>query len=396
MLACRGVFLTGIIGSPPPKLLLKGFCVFRLGMQFHQLISETVESIQANEKNRVRLASELAFLRDCTLELGSSLEVREPCFVSSYIPSVQNESVVGVDSGFVVKSLHSVDIVLVRAMGVLFSFQEGVLAHAEYAPGFFQFPKPFLFGASLLDLHELEQSKSLIRLREEINLARELIESKKPSFCLLDGSLVPQYADKPPKDSNLTSEYHHLLSAFASLYESATRNNCELVGCVEDSRGNRFRSILSDELLPRFKRALSALDSVSDSVLLQYVLRKNERSMAFSYSRRVSEHPILNDLGKWGEEIFACYIKPSDLDRPLRIEFLHSASEPISAHANRVASVVSALSGLHREYAYPSVLIEADLRARLRPEEVDLVFNKIRDKLTRSVAMPLRRNSRPF
>ncbi len=366
-------------------------------MQFHELINEAVSTIHSNERKRLRVSESLAFLREENLSKLSLSEVLEPRFISPCPPDLGDFSVVGVDSGFCVKSLHSVDVVLVRCVGVCFSFQNGTLFSAQYDPGFFQFPKPFLFGQSILDLHELEQSKSLVRLQEEIGMATRLIREKKPAFCLIDGSLVPQYADKPPKDSGLTSAYHQLLDAFRLLYSTAQEHNCELVGCVEDSRGNRFRSILSQSVLPAYKKELFELESVSDSVLLQYVLKRFERSFAFSYTKNVSEHPILNDLAPWGEKIFACYTKPSDLDRPLRIEFLHTDSTAsLSDHANKVASVITGLSSLHREYAYPSVLIEADLRAKLTPEEIDLVFNKIRDKLNRNVAMQLRRNSRPF
>ncbi|MEM4261883.1 MAG: hypothetical protein QXI10_02880, partial [Candidatus Diapherotrites archaeon] len=68
----------------------------------------------------------------------------------------------------------------------------------------------------------------------------------------------------------------------------------------------------------------------------------------------------------------------------------------VSSVANEVASVVFALSSLHREYAYPSVLIDADLHARLSPQEIELVFNKIFDKLGGSSRLRLRRENRPF
>jgi hypothetical protein len=364
-------------------------------MQFHELINRAVSTIHSNEETRQRLGAQLSFLRSADLTSLLSPEIRETRLVLPCVPSAPSGFVIGVDSGFVVKSLHSVDVVLVRAVGVCFGFEKGVLASAEYDPGFFSFPKPYLFGGAMMDLHELEQSKSLLRLAEEVELATRLVVEKKPSFCLLDGSLVPQYADKPPKESGLTNAYHRVLAAFSRLYATCVSQGCELVGCVEDSRGNRFAGILSDAVLPSFDRELRGLESISDSVLLSHVLLPKERSMAFRYTKDVAAHPILNDLGEWGDRICACYLRPSALDRPLRIEFLHSEGD-VSAHADRIGGVIMALSSLHREYAYPSVLIEADLRARLKPEEIDLVFNKILDKLSRNVSMQLRRNSRPF
>jgi hypothetical protein len=55
---------------------------------------------------------------------------------------------------------------------------------------------------------------------------------------------------------------------------------------------------------------------------------------------------------------------------------------------------VFALSSLHKEYSYPSVLIEADLRAGLNETDISVVYDKLIDKLGPKVRM--RRNSRPF
>ena len=62
---------------------------------------------------------------------------------------------------------------------------------------------------------------------------------------------------------------------------------------------------------------------------------------------------------------------------------------------DKISSVIYQLSSLHREYAFPSPLIEADLRACLNPDEIEFVFNKIEDKLGNSFRL-MRRDSRPF
>ena len=56
--------------------------------------------------------------------------------------------------------------------------------------------------------------------------------------------------------------------------------------------------------------------------------------------------------------------------------------------------MVYALSSLHKEYSYPSVLIEADLRAGLNETDISVVYDKLIDKLGPKIKM--RRNSRPF
>lgn len=244
----------------------------------------------------------------------------------------------------------------------------------------------------------MECSKSLLRLREEIRTAREVIEKFSPKYCLLDGSIIPQYADKPRHGSSLVSNYGSIINDFQELYETAERKNCILIACVEDSRGSRFGAILQDTVLAKEKLCEPALlDNCFDSVLLDHLLQTCERSFAFSYTKKISEHPILNEFKReWAEKVFAFYLKPSEFDRPLRVEFLRNPSPELTEQANNIAGIVFALSSMHREYAFPSVLIEADLRAKLKPEEVELVFNKIRDKLSKRLRMQLRRNSRPF
>lgn len=364
-------------------------------MPFFSVIDEAVLTIQSNETARQQLARQLGFLRSKPMEL-ESLEVQESSFVCPVARRPLDARIAAADSGFVSKPLHSIDLVLVRAVGVLFEYQNSIVNAARYFPGFFDFPKPFLSNHAL-DLAELDLSTSFLRLREEIRLAKQIIAQEKPNFFLMDGSLVPQYAEKPRRDSKLSSHYELVVNDFLDLYQTAKENNTELVGCVKDSRGSRFASILRETILPFFGvRTPLGLNLVLDSVLLDHVLQPGERSFAFSYTKNISEHAILQDFGEWGKQVFACYVKPSALDRPLRFEFMHSGHESLTEHANRVSSVLFELSSLHREFAFPSVLIEADLRARLKPHEIDIVFNRICDKLNKRLHLQLRRNSRPF
>ena len=192
--------------------------------------------------------------------------------------------------------------------------------------------------------------------------------------------------------------YRGVIDEFQNLYSVAEKNNCCLIGCVEDSRGSRIREILQKEVLPKTDILKPEfLDDMLDSLLLDSILDLGERSFAFPYTSGVKEHPILMDYDdKWANNIYAFYIKAAELDRPLRVEFLKDRNENLQEKTNEVASVVYSLSSMHREYAYPSVLIEADLRARLRPEEIDTVYNKIMDRLSVNTRLTMRRSNRPF
>jgi len=364
-------------------------------MNLSNVINEAVSYIHSSETAKNDAATALLKLKNENLSTLGSKELHEERLLYDVKKSGLDFSVGGVDSGFVDKKLPSLDLVLVRSVGVLFVYENNLIKEARYIPGYYQFPLPHLTNHAL-ELDEFNCSKSLIRLKEEVNSAKHLIRSFKPKYLFLDGSIIPQYQDKPRKDSSINDLYHSIIREFQDLYEEAEKNNVILIGCVEDSRGSRFRSILQEEILPH-KNAIppEKLDFLFDSALLDHLLAVGERTFAFSYTKNISQHPILNDFDKkWSERIYSFYLKPSLYDRPLRVEFIKSGE--LKQQVDHIASVVYALSCLHREYAYPSILIEADLRARLKPEEIDIVYNKILDKIGKNIKMKLRRDSRPF
>ena len=184
-------------------------------------------------------------------------------------------SIAGVDSGFASKRLSFIDLVLIKTTGVLFKYKNGAQKEAVYYPAPFSFPKPALLKQGL-EKDEEQQSVSLLRLREEINCAVEMIKKFKPNFMFLDGSIVPQYQDKPKKESELNDDYRSIISLFEKLYKVAEENCCTLVACVEDSRGARFCQILAEEILPKSSSVVSSKISPSqlngsfDASLLDY------------------------------------------------------------------------------------------------------------------------------
>ncbi|MEM4272564.1 MAG: hypothetical protein QXH30_03150, partial [Candidatus Bilamarchaeaceae archaeon] len=86
----------------------------------------------------------------------------------------------------------------------------------------------------------------------------------------------------------------------------------------------------------------------------------------------------------------ALYSKPVRGDRPIRIEFLNG-QRPFG----EVAEFISALSSINRSYAYPAILIDADLRAALYPEELERAVKSL-SLFAGPSLLNLRRNSRPF
>src|SRR3989338_4833062 len=364
-------------------------------MELFKAIDEAVSRIHSNESRRLKFFDSISFLKEKNLSEFNSIELLEESLAYPVNLKEFSGRIAGIDSGFIGQNFSSMDLILVRAMAAIFNYVNGSLAKADYFPNFFKFPDPIILTDSL-ERDEFNCSKSLHRLREEVSLSRKVIEKFKPEFLFIDGSIVPQHADKPRSDSSINKLYGEVLSCFQSLYESAEKNNCELIACVEDSRGTRFSALLQKEILNSLKVDSHLLDNCFDSVLLDYFLEKGERRFCFSYSSKKEKHPILNDMHeKWSEKIHCFYLKPSKYDRPLRVEFL-SSKEELKEKAERISETVLALSSLNREYAYPSILIEADLRARLKPEEINIVVDNLINKAGRQFFIQQRRDKRPF
>ena len=310
-----------------------------------------------------------------------------------------NCSVAGIDSGFVSKKLSFIDLVLIKTAGAIFTYKNGDLVDSKYHPSPFSFPEPVLLKSGL-EKDEEAQSISLIRLEQEVNCDIETIKKFKPKYLFIDGSIVPQYQDKPRKESGINEEYHSIVSLFEKLYKVAEENACTLVACVEDSRGTRFRQILQEEILPIHKSKIdtSLLNSTFDASLLDFYLHEGERTFAFPYTDKIDSHAILKDYKEeWAKSVFVFYLKCSDFDKPLRVEFICKGEKnlvELKDKATEIAQVVYSLSSLHKEYSFPSVLIEADLRAGLSEQEVNVVYQRLIDKLGTKIRM--RRTNRPF
>ncbi|MEM3030922.1 MAG: DNA double-strand break repair nuclease NurA [Candidatus Micrarchaeia archaeon] len=290
--------------------------------------------------------------------------------------------IAAVDGGLVAQEFHGLDLVLSRAAAVLFEYEDGMLAKHAYHPA--AFPEPDADALGALDTHDFNLHKSLFRLKKELACASEAIAKWSPHALLLDGSLVPQLSDRPGEESELKELYREVIAAYTSLYALSVSAGCLLIGVVKDSRGKRFVELLA--------KALGEPVASNDTPFLHFLLEKGERTPALPLSSATAQHSILKDFGTWGGRIAVLYLKPGKEDRPLRVEFIWGAAQP-----DAVAALVHSLACINEKYAYPAVLIEADLRAALDRTELERIYREL--VLTAGLsasALRLRRDSRPF
>ncbi|MBU1197629.1 DNA double-strand break repair nuclease NurA [Candidatus Micrarchaeota archaeon] len=356
-----------------------------------EAIQRAVHDIRETES---RLQSFASHLKKNSPEFGAN-DLLDSKLMVPVVDSEVNGSISAVDGGLLAEELHSLDLLLVRSAAVVFKYEHSKLKSYSFIPS--GFPPYDVFTPAALDTHEFAWFKNLKRLNSEISRALEIVKIHSVDALFLDGSIVPQLSDKPPHDSPLYADYRLLVKQLLELYAVCEEKNCMLLGIIKDSKGKHFLSLLKRELsLPAAQTQI--LERTNDTAFIFTLLEPKQRTFAFRYSA-LPEHPILKDLGVFRERICSVYLKAVKYDRPLRIDFLLPQQEtkhPLS-FVNRLTSLVYSLSKHNPKYAYPPVLIEADLRAAMHPKEMDLVYKRVASSLGFQPSIfKLRRHSRPF
>jgi uncharacterized protein (UPF0335 family) len=349
-----------------------------------QKLREIAESISRLDEERKTIA--------CGMR-GRAIDVLpdalERGMVLPVAPAPLDFSVAAVDGGLLAQEFHGFDMLLTRAVAVLFSYRGGKLEGHEYWPC--ALPESEIAVTHTLDTHEFQRFKSLFRLKTEIGTALSACQKFSPKFMLLDGSILPQVSDRPGAgEEEPKALYDEIIASYTSLYSLCEERGIRLVGVIKDSRGRRFIEILERMLVEKERETLR---KSSDTSLLNHMLAEMERTASFSYATEQKEHVVLKDLGGWGSRIAVFYAKPVPGDRPVRIEFLSAGG----AGAGEVASAICSLCAINAKYAQPAALIEADLRAAMSPLELERAYKDlfVRTGL-RSSMLKLRRDSRPF
>jgi uncharacterized protein (UPF0335 family)/disulfide oxidoreductase YuzD len=345
-------------------------------------LEQIILSIAKLEEERKELAEKLR---------GSSIEIFPDALERGLIHKIDkkeiNAKIAAVDGGLLAQEFHGFDLVLSRAVAVIFEYENSSKKKHFYHPR--AFPEPDVDALTALDTHEFTWHKGLFRLKKEIRTAIETIEKFKPDYLFIDGSIVPQISDKPSEDSLVRPLYNEVVSYYGELYEKSEKNDCQLVGIIKDSRGKRFIEIIEKS---SSKLNTEILKKSNDSSFLHFLLNEGERTFTLNYASSAREHQVLKDLKDWGARVKILYMKPVSEDRPLRVEFLDVKKE-----VDEVASLVYSISKINKKYAYPAILIEADMRAAMDRLEIDRAYGNLLLKAgMRSSILKLRRDMRPF
>lgn len=302
--------------------------------------------------------------------------------------------VAGVDGGLLAMSFHGVDLLVARAVGVVFDYSSGRLASCGYFPE--KAPVPSVLelpqGAQDADFRLLS---GLNRTLFEIECALGCARKFSPDLLVLHGPVGPHLSTKPERSSPAREVYERLNSAYLGLYRHCSDKNITLIGVVEDSRGGRFSEIAFRHFLPP---EMAGLSGMRDTALLFDALDHGERTFAFKYAANPAGHPVLSDLKEWAGKLYSFYAKTAECDRPIRVDFLaFEGAGSVGEQADAIASRLFSMSHWNRMYGLPPVLIEADCRARLSEEDGEFIRDMVFDKVGQSpLTLDLRRSGRPF
>jgi len=364
-----------------------------------ELTEEFAKRIVEIENKRKKIGELLREINSNTKLLLDQEVLEEKIIVSVSKAKLLEIKVAGVDGGLVKRSFHGIDLMLLRAIGVLFNYKDDKLEKVEYYPEAIPTPTAKMTFDPFSTL-EFELNSNMERQIIEIKTARETIEKLNPAMIFLHGSIVPHYTEKPGKDSFLFPTYQRMIDSYKRLFEVAKEKGTIVAGIIEDSRGTRFCEIVNKNILSRAKAEITAdikplLERTKDSNLLSYALELNERSFVFRYSSKPEDHPVLKEFGnELAYLIFSFYLKTAEFDRPIRIDFL--GNKGIFKVANQLSSVLLALAG-HSGYGIPSVLIEADQRAKLSKKDLELFYHDLINRTGNLAStFSLRREQRPF
>lgn len=364
---------------------------------FQKRLDEIIDKIGYFESRRIKIGQFLREIND-SFKIGPSEEIVDEKIINPVIENALDKiRILGVDGGIVKHSYHGLDLMLMRSVGTIFEYSDGKLNRVDYHPDSNPLPDPRIIFDSFSDI-ELNSCYNFERQIMEINSAKEAIEKFKPDVVMLDGSVIPHYVPKPDNPV-LVEYYQNLIKTYISLFEIVKNTKTILAGVIEDSRGIKFCDILSRTVLDQAESDVSkelklVLEKTKDSNLLYYALNKGERTCVFNYSKNPKVHPILKEFESMGNSFYSFYIKTVDFDRPLRVDFIGSGN--IHETVNKLSNILMQTCG-HSGYGFPSVLIEADQRARLTEKDLDMFYSDLINRVGNvSTLFKMRRETRPF
>ena len=339
-------------------------------------VSRISKILEGMERRRLKLSSAIRKINHTEFRIGN---LTNDLIVNEIKPKKVSGRFAGIDGGLLMKSFHGIDLIVTRAVSAIFDYEESQLKNSTYIT-----TEPLVIEFESGSPNELALVAGLQRTIIELSVAIQTLD-KNPEYLLLDGSIAPHPTMGGAKNTHRLL-YLRMIKMYDELIKRADEQNCTVIGVVEDSKSKYFSNTLNDIIVPNLPSKSKALftdvQTFRDTALLFDTLLHNQRTFTF----KLSKHPAV----KYGENLYGFYLKTAKYDRPIRIEFVSDTPKELS---NRIAQSVLGLSTFST-YGIPSVIIEADARAKLTRYYMEYI-ERLLGKTT-PLLMKLRREVRPI
>jgi hypothetical protein len=331
--------------------------------------------------------------------------------------------IAAVDGGLGWRKYLGIQMTLIKAAVVLYEFNgKNIPKISNYEPSSRDSNYQFYTDYCLNNENHGTLLAGFRRCIAENRLLMEFLESdyRQPDIVLLDGSLCippsPFYID----NEDIQDFYRLCVQSYLDLYNFCEKHRILLVGSIKDSKSTIFRDLLNRSF-PFFLQKYSSLSPFykvqypqifrrfTDTELLFKILPPNTRTVAFQYfdnnkiERNITNSPPLqneNSLSQLNQDfcpdedpenrnvpinkssnknafplpVYASYLQFSQVDLPLRLEFLSSLdTHEINRRIEQIASILSPITGINPICTLPLPQVEAHMRAHLPAQELDMV-----------------------
>jgi len=357
------------------------------------LLSQLVEEIERIETTKKQFGEVMCQIKS-TINLSKFPGIASNVIDSDFTKKIEATNlaglkIAGIDGGLVRRRFRSMDLLLTRAIAVIFQFGPEEGPNVEFFPD--PFPEPQIRPMMLtLSSTELDQLASLERIAAELRVTLSTLEEHHSDLILVDGSLFYHPRDRPQSGSIVFEKFQEVLALYKQLYHKAQKKGTTLIGIVKDSRSTRVTNILGD-FLPHIIRKPAVFELMQgvdyrwllkmsrDCDILDTYLKEGERSFIFKYSSELqpNSNSISEDLTEWASSIWVTYLKTARDDLPLRIEILTNGAPDDILKVDKALAAILPVSWQHPEYGIPTPILEADTRAKITSNETQLIVDRL-------------------
>ncbi|MDH5401927.1 MAG: DNA double-strand break repair nuclease NurA [Candidatus Heimdallarchaeota archaeon] len=359
---------------------------------------DELEAVINAEKKRIE--QQRLWITNFRRMMDSLPDLGEPWFEKrlsiEIIPRISDVTkIAAIDGGLISEAMSGFDLILYRAVGVVFQ-GVGSKVNASYVPSIDPVPEVF-FHPSLSSRHEFSRLSTLKRLYIEYKTVIDTINNYNPTIVFIDGKLSPlnqdfiEYSNSVIKQAELDVK-----EIYRELIDVAHKKGTILCGIVKDSRSSEFCNQLIRNLhiwindqsigLGTLSGWRKNLENISDEFMLSHFLSDKARTAWLKSS-----------LPKWvsgGDKfILASYVKAAHFDFPIRFEVL-SDGTMVPEKLQLAISALLVLTNHGLPSAIPTIIIEADDRAKLTQHHLEMVLDQISIQL--DIPLEILRKRRHF